>query len=201
MTEFTRFNSSKSDVKQEPSIELNYQLSNTLKVITASVAATAFSLYFAYPVLIPFFHPIISVIGSNYAIYDIHSSIVYKPSDSEKKTLEIQENLKIIIKDAGEAYFNNNCKLFFDVISTKYDGEFCLFDSNSFNSDFKVEIQNIKRVLFDNGFKPDAIAYFLVIMSDQLLSAKFAFGLSININQEASNLLSAVLICSRRVSL
>ena len=50
------------------------------------------------------------------------------------------------------------------------------------------------------GFKPDAIAYFLVIMSDQLLSVKYcSLGLSSNIIREASNLLSAVLIDDSKI--
>ena len=63
---------------------------------------------------------------------------------------------------------------YFEIISEKYNENSKLVDFEKMKSEkfLNLNIQEIKLFLYENGFRPDVIAYFLVMLSMELSSAQ-----------------------------
>ena len=92
---------------------------------------------------------------------------------SAKENLKIRQNLDKIMEEMQIAYRNNDFKQFLIILSKKYDEKCSLININ-FDVPNQIEIpihtHNMKKILFNYGFRPEAIAYLFLLLFEALMA-------------------------------
>ncbi len=169
--EIQRLNVNSELIKLNTDNQLNEKLEKNLLIRKTS----GFSIVGAIAV-IPKIAPILTAINPIFTIvgvcgvfisgcFFINSCIAVK---NDKIELNIQAKLKNILKRAEEAYNKDEPVEFLQIISEKYDKVSSIFRIEELDLKYirTYNIDNLKIVLLEYGFKPDGIAYFLVMFSN-----------------------------------
>ena len=143
------------------------------------------------------------------ALFFIPCVILYKGyKDSSQNLAEAyyhlntRKRLDKIMREMQEFHANVDFKNFFLELSKKFDGKRSIISIDfKTKNQFEIEIKNIKKILFEFGFRPEAIAYLFVLLFEGLVcfsnSSEF---LAIDVSEttvlgKARELLNAV-ICN-----
>ncbi len=137
--------------------------SHTIRQVSAAISGI--SIASSYILMFPP-NLIVGMIGVTSGAYFLQN----KSNSSNKEELAIVNKLENILNDAVEAHSKSDHKKFFENLSVKYNRELSLI---YFNISFlEINYQKIEEVLLKYGFRPDCIAYILLMISDMILSLK-----------------------------
>lgn len=95
-----------------------------------------------------------------------------------KEQLNIRHKLDDMMLRAQKAHSESQYKLFLEILSEKYDDinslinvkflkPYEIYDTNEVR--FSIDIEKIKKTLFDFGFRPEGIAYLLLLLHEALI--------------------------------
>ena len=100
--------------------------------------------------------------------YGLYSSC--RQLKNAEKNLEIRIKLDSIMVEMQKSYVNNDYKKLLAILSSKYEANSSIISIDFNNADqFQIDPNKIKNVLFNYGFRPEAIAYLFVMLFEALM--------------------------------